>query len=348
MGCTHSSEAKPEQQPRVHHHKDDDGNRRRRSSSPKQGKGAKRNFRLIHRCESNHPECEGVLIVSPPIERRDGSEFRVSWAPCGLELARGYIRDRAAHPEVADLLNNDGVAEPQRGRARQAQPEPADMAGAGGAAGREPDPELGDDDMVRDIADPGGPYAGENIEMGPVPDPFPEYDMVYDLPVPPPEAYRSHGRNKDKRGKKGKKPKMAPDPFGMMYDDPDNPYAGEYAGKPGIPYDGEYHMGEDMYRPGESSGMGQTAASGGSGRNSGRSWAGSTVPPRSRPPRAKYVSNRHENLYRGEEFEESEFVDPPGVAVAQEERRPPRTATGYTATPENYNTVQYSRDYRNY
>lgn len=315
---------------------------------PEPSKGAKRNFKEIHRCRSHHPECRGISIVSPFIERRDGSHFRVCWAPCGLDYAREYIRDRAANPEIADLLSNDEIAEAQPERERHAQPvspERVHRAGARGTAEMESDLESSDDDMVHDIA---GSHSGENIRMGPVPSPFPEDDMVYDLPAPPQKA---HIPGRRKKGKTVHDPFGRPVPAqgqgGMMYDDPDDPYGGDFAAEHGIPYrhEGDYYMEEGMDYPGESSRAGRPAT-GPSGDNSGGSWAGSTIAPASRPPRARYVQNRHENLYHGDEFGESEFVDPPGVAVAGEERRPPRTGTGYTTTSQSYNTVQYSRDYR--
>lgn len=314
-------------------------------------KGAKRNFKEIYKCRSSHPECRGISIVSPFIERPDGSHFRVCWAPCGLDYAREYIRHRAANPEIADLLSNDGMAEAQPERERHAQPvapERVHMAGARGTAEMESDPESSDDDMLHDIADSDDSHGGENIRMGPVPSPFPEDDMVYDLPGPPQKAHMPG------RSKKGKtvhdpfgRPVPAPGQGGMMYDDPDDPYGGQFSSGQGMPYryEGDYYMEEGMDYPGESSRVGH-AASGASGDNSGGSWAGSTIAPASRPPRARYVQNRHENLYHGDEFEESELVDPPGVAVAREERRPQRTATDYTTTSQSYNTVQYSRDYR--
>ncbi|KAG8158156.1 hypothetical protein KVR01_011917 [Diaporthe batatas] len=307
----------------------------KQTPSTKSGKSSKRDFKEIHQCKSNHPGCKDVAIVSPSIQRLDGSYFRVSWAPCGLEFAREYIRNRAADPDIADLINNDRVAEPPRGRSRQAKPVPPERAHMSAGGGT---------DMMYDVGDPDDPYAGENIEMGPVPTAFPEDDMVYDLPVPP-EAYRS------RRRKKGKKANTVPGPFGrpvpapgqggMMYDDPDDPYGGEFAGVQGI-----YYMGEGMDYPGESSGMGH-AATGAYGDNSHDSSTRSTAAPRSKPPRAKWVANRHENFYRGDEFEDGRFVDPFGVEVAQEERAPPRTSTSYTATTDNYDTIlHYSMDYR--
>ncbi|POS70363.1 hypothetical protein DHEL01_v211245 [Diaporthe helianthi] len=401
MGCGSSREAKPGHK-KGHHH------RRRRSSSQKRDKGVKKDFTQIHRCESNHLACENTSIVSPPIQLPDGSFMRIAWAPCGLEFAKDYVRERAADPLVSEYLSNENVpGGPQQGRARQ---------GLGGLP-----------------AEPGAApahmsAAGEEYEMGSIPDPFPEDDMVYDFPMapPPPDAYTSSSARH--MGKKAG-PKMVPGPFGkpvpapdqdpddMMYDDPlfDDPYAGEDIGAaPGMgpgdymgydfpagpmppppaaayhqksnrvrmvpgpfgepvpapdqdnmmfddplfddPYAGEYDGDLDMpydgnYYPAESSARGNAAANatpgtGASGDNSGGSWPGSTIAPASGPPRDTYVANRHENFYRGDEFERAEFVDPPGVAVAQEERRPLRIATEYAATSENYNKIQYSMDYR--